>query len=713
MKKGKKIRPILQMENMECAAACLGMILDYYGKKVPIEELRQECGVTKNGVNAAYLAKAAMHHGLEVKAFRVEPQQLKTANLPSIIHWNMDHFIVLCSFSKKGALVADPAVGLRTVSYEELNIYFTGIVLEFSPGESFEKGINTKKSDYIRRCVNKVVKYYGVFLLMELCAVIAGISVMFINSAYIDNVLESRNTENLKIILFVLFFAGGISLFASILAAGIRIRLGKKLNMYINSGFITKMLKLPMAFYEQRNGGELAGRQSDAMSMGRNISDTLFVVCISIIRILVYAGLLCVLNVKIAVIGILASLVNAFVLLKSTKTRQHVTNQYLRDMGALEDDVSKTIGMIETIKSSGAEDAAFARLLAKGNRIMNNNVNLEKLTVVSDNLFTYLNYIGSAAVLMTGVWEILSGRITVGLLVSLGALTDALLSPLEMLAGIGRNAEEIKSQSDRIDDIMNYQSEKGFLPETEDGASVIEKGEVTLKDICFAYNPIDKNFIDNFNMTISPGESLAITGRSGSGKSTVARIIAGILSENAGKLIFDSHDKSDFHKYYFYTKVASVSQNIKLFEGSVFDNITMWDETIAYDKVVEAAKTACIHDDIIDRKNGYYEHVAEGGKNFSGGQRQRIEIARALVKEPKVLILDEATSAIDADTENKIIQNIKNSGITVIIIAHRLSTIRDCSCIVVMKSGRISESGTHQELLEKKGEYYDLVRGER
>ena len=710
MDKVKKVRPVLQMEATECGAASLAMILGYHGKSVTLEELRRECGVSRNGVNAKSIVKAARYHGLETRALRASVDGAKTIRTPAIIHWNMDHFLVLCGFNKKGAVLADPAYGLRTAGMEEFSRSFTGIVIELAPSESFKRDKGRKAvTDYIRSCAGSFLPYTLYFVILELCALTGSAAMLFLNSVFIDRILIGGNPQNLTVVLRTLLCAGIITAAATALNENVRHRLGMRLNMRINSGFIGRMLRLPIEFYSQRSEGDLANRQNANMRMGINICRMLSPVPGYIMQAAVYLILIAVFDVHIALIGLLCAAANAAVMLIGSRKLDDDMSSYSRDIGALQGDISRTIDIIETVKSCGAEDAALSKLMAAGTQAVNTKASAEKTGVYISALFSFLNAFGAGAVLISGVWKILSGSMSTGILIAAQALAAAMLGPVGSMVNAGTEMQTLKGQTARTNDVMRYAGDDKFLDPGAEQTKDMD-GDICLGSVTFGYSPLDPPLIDSFDLTVKRGGSVAITGGSGSGKSTAAKIIAGLYSENGGNVTFNGAARREIDHYYFYSKVASVSQSIRLFEGTVLDNITMWDETIPYDDVVAAAKAACIHEDIIRRRNGYREHVSENGSNFSGGQRQRIELARALVKKPSVLILDEATSALDADTEERVMNNIKALGITLIIVAHRLSAIMDSDEILVMDKGSIIERGTHDELMKINGAYSALVR---
>lgn len=689
MKNVKKIRPVLQMERTECGAASLAMILGYYGKNVTLEELRRDCGVSRNGVNAKNIVKAARYHKLSVRAVKAEIGALDSLKLPLIIHWNMNHFLVLCGFSRKGAVIADPAYGMRTVPMDEFSDSFTGIAIELTPGEDFEAdAARRRRGGYVTACVKQFWPCIVYFAAMALCAVAAGAAALFLNSVFIDKILIGKNVQNLKTVLGVLICTGLITAASTAFSEGSRCRISKILNVRINSGLIRHILKLPIEFFSQRGEGDLTNRLNTSMMTGERVTKLIVPAVGCVIQIAVYAVFMAVFDADIAVAGIASAAASIAAILISAKKSEAASAAYSRDMGALQGRVSGTIAAIETIKANGAEDDAFEKLVSSGTQALNTKTETNKISVYSGSLCSFLNTFSSAVILLFGIRKILSGQMTAGILISLQALAAAMLEPVGEMVTAAVSAHGLRGETARTDDVMQYAEDDKFHDELNEQDADID-GDIELKDVVFGYSTVDEPFIDGLNLTIKKGSRVAITGKSGSGKSTVANIIAGLYRETGGSVTFNGVERKNISRGLFYSKVSVVSQNIRLFEGSVFDNIAMWDGSVPYSDVVAAAKAACVHNDIINRRNGYRERVAEGGSNFSGGQRQRIEIARALVKKPSVIIMDEATSALDTDTEARVMDNIKALGITVIVIAHRSSAVVGCDEVITMSNGKI------------------------
>ena len=710
MKNVKKVKPVLQMEVTECGAASLCMILDYYGKSVTMEQLRLECGVSRNGVNAKNIARAAMLHGLKPRALKVGIHAARGLKFPAIIHWNMDHFVVLCGFTKKGAVIADPASGLRQIPEDEFSNNFTGIALEFTPTESFEKNRTLKnKNDYIKSCLKSFAPVMFIFLICEFCVLASGGVLPFLSSVYINRVLLDGKIQQLSFVTAVLLACLLLAFLGGVIRVSTINRVVKQLNAKLNLGFFEHILKLPIEFFLQRNSGELAMRQGEAMNTGRLIVSMLPFIFTSMLQVLVYLGLLFFMNLKIAAIGVTMVVVNFIAAVLASKRYREKVMRSDRERVMLQGLISQTIDAMETIKSCGCEDAVFERLISAGSISINARTEIEKTSVLTNTVFTFLNTFSSALVIVAGIWEILFSSLTTGSLIALQGVMVAMLAPVGSAMNMGFQIQQLSGMTHRTNDVMRYMEDTKFAEEEQKELTELDS-DITLEDITFGYSPLDAPILQNFNLHIKKGGSLAIIGGSGSGKSTVAKLIAGLFCEKDGKIYFGSRERKEIRRDDFYSETAVVTQNIRLFEGTVLDNITMFDHTIPYDDVVAAAKIACIHEGIIARPSGYREWVSENGRNFSGGQRQRIEIARAIVKKPRLLIMDEATSALDADTEMNIMKAVSDMGITTIVVAHRLSAIRYCDSIMVMKNGEITEYGTHCDLMALNGEYAALQK---
>lgn len=706
---------VLQMENAECGAASLAMVLRYFGNKsISLEQLRLDCNVSRDGVTAKGIKRAAIKNGLICNAYKSDIESIKTISYPAIIHWKMGHFVVLCGYGRNSYYINDPALGKYSVSEYEFSRSFTGIVLTFEKSKDFkvEKG-NNKNRGFTYDCIKNNIHQLVFLSFVIMCITLFNMVMPFFNSAYIDNILLTGNKNSyfeleatMVMVIIILFIS-------SVLGSRLNYEIERNINIKLSLGFMEKILKLPIVFFNQRTPGELANRQLGSFEISQLIVSYIAPVLFEAILIVVYSVVAFVFNIYVAIIGIIAIVLNIITVLYSSKKMNSLSALSKKNTGLYQSNIATTIDMIDTIKSCSCEDAMFSRLA--GTAALNNDTEGEtdKINIYTSGIFYFINLIVSASILIIGAYEILAGNFSTGMAVGVMGMVSSFLTPLGTFVNSISTIFNLKSISERTDDTMRYNNESIFLPD-DNKQTVVMNGSIKAENMSYTYGNQGIYAVKNINFYVEKGKSIAFAGGSGSGKSTVAKVIAGLYSETNGSIYYGKGVKKDFKREYFYSKIAMVSQSIKLYEGSIYDNITMWDKSVSYDDVVIACKAACIHDDIVNRKDAYYERITEEGRNFSAGQRQRFEIARAIVRKPNILILDEATSALDAETENMVMKNIRELGITLIIIAHRLSTIRNCDEILIFKNGEIVERGNHKSLIDKCGHYYNLVsdRGE-
>ena len=705
---------VLQMEALECGAASLGIVLAYYGKNVPLEKLRVDCGVSRNGSSASNISRAARNYGLEVKAYKKEPDQLKNLPLPMIVFWNFYHFLVVEGFGKNKVYLNDPASGLRTVDYKTFDESFTGVVLTFKPGPGFQKGgVKTKFLPLLL----KWLKGYGnslLFLfLVGLAIIIPGLAIPVFSKIFIAQIII-RNSESWVVPLLT-----GIAI-TTILRAMLSwiqqrslIRLEMSLSLKNSSKFLWHVLHLPMSFHTQRPAGDITMRVNINDQIAMLLSGQLGNTFLNLFMIAFYAALMCYYSLPLAVAAIAISLVNLLALRYISRKRVDSNQKLLQDNGRLFGLSSSGLQMIESLKATASESEFFSRWAGYQAKLLNIQQKLGVLTQTLQVIPVFLTTLSTLVILFLGSRYIIDSMMTVGTFVAFQSLMASFNQPIVALVNLGSALQDVQGGLKRIEDVYNYPAGRPDADATESqkaGKVLKLQGSVELKDITFGYSPLDSPLITGFSLHLNPGSRIAVVGRTGCGKSTIANLVSGLYDPWNGELLFDGKPRESFSHTTLNNSIAMVDQNLFLFEGTVKENITFWDQTIADKDVIQAAKDACIHEDIAARPGAYESMVAENGKNLSGGQRQRIEIARALATKPSVLILDEATSALDAKTEQMIDINIRKKGCTCLIIAHRLSTIRDCDEIIVMDRGRIAQRGTHQELISQKGLYNELIK---
>lgn len=714
-----RVPTVLQMEAVECGAASLTMILRYFGKYVPLDQVRIACGVSRDGSKASNILKAARQYGLEGKGFRKEPDSLKKMAPPVIIHWNFSHFMVLEGFRKGKVYLNDPASGRRSVTEEEFNQSFTGITLTFKPTSDFQK--DGKKpglmSSLLKRLRgSKTALLYVV--LAGLAMVIPGLVIPVFARIFVDDILLAGKDSWIVPLFMGMGLTGVIRGILTWLQQYYLLKLETKIALTSSCRFLWHILKLPAEFFAQRSAGDIASRMLSNDNVAKLLSGKLATAVLNLFMIVFYFILMLRYNVVLALFGLAIAVVNISYLKIVATQRKDQNSRLLKDRG-----MTTAIGMtglqiIETIKATGSESDFFAKWAGYQAKALNS----EQELGISSQYLTALPYlltgINNTLVLVLGAHFIMESKMTIGMLVAFQSLMTSFMTPVTEIVGLGAQLQEVEGEMNRLDDVLQYPSQ----PETRDeekteaqaGISFTEghklEGFVELEGITFGYNRLEPPLIENFNLKLRPGSRVALVGGSGSGKSTVAKILAGIYRPWSGKILLDGYLRTDLPKTVITNSLAMVDQEIWMFEGSVRDNITLWDETVSEFQLIQAAKDACIHEDITSRAGGYEQLVEEGGKNFSGGQRQRLEIARALVQNPSIIILDEATSALDPLTEKRVDENIRRRGCTCVIVAHRLSTIRDCDEIIVLEKGKIAERGTHEELYKRGGLYAGLIK---
>ena len=718
-RKNNRVRTptILQMEMVECGSASLAMICAYYRKYIPLEQLRVECGVTRDGVKAGNIVRAATKIGFTAKGFRKEPADLAKMKTPMIIHWNFNHFVVFEGFKHGKAYINDPASGHRILSYEEFDMAFTGVALTFELTEKFER--SGRKGSMISSLTKRLrgVQSSIVFLvIVGLMMVIPGLVIPAFSRIFIDDLLLQGRREWLKPLLWCM---GATALIQALLTA-IRqrylLRMETKIALIGASSFFWHILRLPVLFFQQRSPGDISSRQNSNDTVAAFLSRDLAENVIGVITLVFYFIVMWQYNLLLTLITLALAVVNIIYFIYSSGKVEALNSKLKQDAGKLAGTSVSGLYLIETIKATGSESNFFSKWAGYHAKQLNA---LQSMGAVAQILFTLPNFMSGLAeviILCVGGLQILEGNMTVGTLIAYKSLISNFMNPIGNLTQMGMKIKQLKGDMGRLDDVFKYAVDKISDPERDAPLESVKaedfrklEGHIEIKDLSFGYNVLEKPLIENFNLDLKPGSRVALVGSSGSGKSTVAKLLAGINRPWDGEILFDGVNRDALPRNVITNSMAVVDQDISMFDGSIQENITMWDTTINDADIVGGTKDACIHDDVAARENGYNSAVREGGGNFSGGQRQRLEISRALAINPSILILDEATSALDVRTEQIVINNIRRRGCTCVIVAHRLSTIRDCDEIIVMDRGKIVQRGTHDEMKNVPGLYARLV----
>lgn len=710
-----KVPVIMQLEALECGAACLTMILAYYRKWIPLEQIREDCGVSRDGSNAKNVLKAARYYGLVAKGFRYEPESLKeNSTFPCIIHWNFNHFVVLNGFKGNKAYINDPARGLCVIPMEQFDEAFTGICLRFEPGEDFVPSGKPKRmlSFAARRLKGTGTAIAFAMLTAVITALLGVISPGF-SRVFLDRLLTQKNPDWLLPFLILLGGFSLIQIVMSALSAIYNLRINGKMAAVGNTAYMWKVLNLPMGFFSQRYAGDIQGRQASNATIANTLINTFAPLLLNAVMMIFYLVVMLRYSWILTLVGIASLTVNAIVSNYISKKRINITRVSMRESAKLSSSTASGISMIETIKSSGAENGFFAKWAGYQAGVNTQQIRFLKLNQYLGMIPQFVNTLANNAILILGVWLTMQGKFTVGMVMAFQGFLSSFMSPALTFVSAGQTLQEMRTQMERVDDVMEYPSDEVFAPDgSTEGTNQKLSGEIEINHLRFGYSKLADPVIKDFSMHLKPGKSIAIVGGSGCGKSTMSKLISGLYQPWEGEILFDGKPMKEIEKSVFFGSLAVVDQDIILFEDTIANNIKMWDDSIEDFEMILAARDAQLHEDIMQRPDGYQSKIIEGGRDLSGGQRQRMEIARVLAQDPTVIILDEATSALDAKTEYEVVKAIRNRGIACIVVAHRLSTIRSCDEILVMNAGEIIDRGTHQQLMQTSELYRTLVTSE-
>ncbi len=709
-----KVPSILQFEEVECGAASLAMILAYFGAWIPLEQLRTACGVSRDGAKASSILKGAREFGLVAKGFKKEVEQLRGLTPPLILHWNFNHFLVFEGFAKGRAWLNDPASGPRNVSMEEFNESFTGVVLAFEKGPNFA---TTRKPPGIFRALQSRLRgspgAFAIIALISLGLVIPGVVLPAFSKAFVDGILINQQESWVMPLLIGMLLTALARTALTLLQQCILVKLETKLAVVGAAVFVWHVIRLPMAFFTQRHAGEIANRVHANDEAAKLLSGEFSTTVIHLGEAIFFGLIMLTYDPLLGGIAIALEVPNFFMLRAFRERMKETQSRALAAQGKLGAASIGTLQNIETLKASGLERQAFERWSGHHASLLSAMREIGVQTLLLSAVPSLIKGVNAVVIVGLGAWRVMNGALTIGDLVAFQTLAASFAEPIGSFVALGNTTSAVKVALDRVDDALKNKVDPLVTVEGDGGPAEPQaplRGEVELIDVGFGYSRLEPPLLERVNLKVAPGMRIAFVGGSGSGKSTLGRVICGLLEPWSGEIRFDGKAIGSISQANRARSISYVDQEIFLFEGQVTENLTLWNRHVPDEDITRALADAAILDDIAVRPGQLGAHVDEGGRNFSGGQRQRLEIARALVGNPSILILDEATAALDTSTEKLIDDNLRRRGCTCIIIAHRLSTIRDCDEIIVLSRGKVVERGTHESLMALDGEYANLIR---
>ena len=703
----KKVPMVMQMEAVECGAASLSMILAYFGKWLPLEQVREACSVSRDGSSMKNILLAAKMYGLEPSAYKVSAENLAGME-PAIIHWNFEHFVVFKGMRKGKACLNDPGIGPVEIPMDEFRRSFTGVAMTFKLTDRFQpSGHSTNILSYIKRNLSGANEAFWLTFIFTLLLAVVTLTLPLLTRVFFDEILSGRNAQWATIFFCLMTALALFNFIVTLWQQRYSKRIAGQLALRGNINYLRHLLRLPMSFFAMRYVGDLQQRQRLNETITHSLVEVLAPQAINVTLLVLYLILMLSYNYVLTLIGVAAALVNLAVVHHYAGQRLNMVRSTQQSMGKYFSATVSCLENIESIKAAGAEEGFFQYWSGLWSRMFNKQREMHVQQSEMSLLPTLTSNLLTMAVLLVGAWYILQGDLSVGMLMAFQGFMTAFMAPVEKIVNAGQQLLEMRSQIERVDDVMKYPEDQHADGEHSEEGKLL--GELELRDVTFGYNRTQPPLIDHFNLHLRAGESVAFVGSSGCGKSTLAKLISGLYKPWSGEILFDGRPIETISSDELTNSIAVVDQNIVLFDDTLSQNIRMWDQSIEDFAILMACSDAQVHSDIMNRPEGLATKVVRGGKNFSGGQCQRFEIATALAREPMILIMDEATSALDPTTEDLVMRHIREMGITQIVVAHRLSTIRDCDQIIVMEAGHVVQQGNHEQLMQQDGLYRQLM----
>ena len=694
-----KTPTILQMEAVECGAASLAIVLAHFGRWVPLEDLREACGVTRDGSNARAVMRAARSYGLEVHAYRDSLKSIKKRSLPIIVFWEMNHFLVVEGWRDGEWFLNDPASGPRTVNDDEFSRGFAGIAITCAPSPDFVRGGEKPRAiPSLLAHIGKTRLAIAFLVIAGIALIVPGLAVPALSKAFVDSYLVSDHDTYGRAILAGLAICVVLQALLTWMQQTITSRMRTVLTSRLFAAHTQRILRLTMRFFAQRSAGDISYRSMMGASIAGLLSGPMTQTLLTSAVAVVYLAVIFFINVWIGLVIAVAAAVIMLLLRRIARKQADLGQRQQRDQMEAVVTQAGTLSLIESIKASGNEIESLNKVSASRTKLLTTRQSQDVMLVPILATPATVSGIATIVVLAVGALQVMNGTLTFGSLLAIQILMGSVLAPLGGLVSLTSQIQQLQAVLSRLGDIdtaaidpeIAGQLERETNPSSGAHPIALLRGALELRGVSFGYASMEPPLIENFDLALDPGSRVALVGGSGSGKSTVGRVIVGLQQPWSGDVLIDGIDRRELDRRVIADGLAFVDQQITIFEGTVRDNITMWDNTIPESLVFRAAMDAQLHEVITARPGGYDSVLSAGGRELSGGQRQRLEIARALVRDPRIVILDEATSALDTVTEADVMLALKRRGCTCVLVAHRLSTVRDADEIIVLDEGKAS-----------------------
>ena len=708
----KRVPILLQLSAVECGAACLAMILSYYGRKTSVSEVRDRVGLGRDGLTALEIVKAARGYGMRVRAVSLQENDFRYVTLPAIVHWEFNHYLIVERWTPTSVDLVDPSSGRRSVKAEEFDKSFTGVVLMLEPGVDFDRSSIARRVNirmyavkYVKLAPLSFLQIIGASLLLQLF----GLALPLATAAVVNSIIPFEMTDALALLALGLFILLIAQLVTTLLRALVLLYVQTKIDTQTMISFIEQLLSLPQGFFQQRSSGDILARLGSNIIIRDTISNQLVTTVLDGSFVVVYLIILLVASPLFCLLVVVIALVQVVLLLTTNRLLRSMNARELTALGKSQGYVVEALTGIATLKAAGAEQRVLGQWTNLFFEQLNISVRRNLVSWTIDTVMNILRTFSPLLLLVVGTLEVLNGSLQVGTMLALIALSTAFLTPVGSLVTSGQRLQLVRSHLERIADVLEAAPEQDISTVNEPPKLT---GTIRLENVNFQYDPHSPMVLHDINVNIKPGQKVAIVGRTGSGKSTLGNLLLGMSLPTSGEIFFDTIPLRTMNYQSVRSQFGVVLQGSAIFSGSIRENITLNNSTMTFEQVIKAAQMAAIHDDIMQMAMEYETLVSEGGSALSGGQRQRLALARALANAPVILLLDEATSALDVVTERVVEENLRKLQCTQIIIAHRLSTIRNADMILVIDQGTIVERGSHEELLQQNGYYARLIQSQ-